>query len=803
MFDLNIIKQRISCVDVAQRLGLPIQRAGDRCKSPLRAGASNPTSFSVDTDFWYDFGDARGGDVIDLLAEIKYSGDRGQAIRELAQLTGVTNPDDTNSDGWLEYTNHLNAQTAYYHSQLTEDDRVYLRSRGISDADSDRLLIGRVTDGALRGRLFIPYQHPNGYVAYYSTRALPGSAFQENKYMKQKRDDHAQHIPWGLQTLNRNNDTLVIAEGAFDAFSFEVSGYPVISAMTGFFSKDQIPTVVSAARKFKRVFIIYDDDSKTSNAGDKFTMRMSELLTRNRIPFIVGTIPPPYHDVSEYFAAGGDLSALITNAEHGITYLACRINEFSELEKFVYSVARHTKRTAMDELQSKLKNTNRWNDKSLNSLFKAATTAPPENIVASEILRSHQIVYVPSVGFYEYSSGVWSKRSDDRINNYVDHAYGEFATYQRIKSTTGLLRNRAIREDIAFNAKPVWNFVNGTLELETGAFRDHNPNDYCSVQAAYPYNPDASYSAWTRFIDDVTMSDPKASELLQLFPGYVLFPTNEHEKIFIFSGSGGNGKTRYLEVLRQIFGDENISHVTPRGLLKDFQRILLRSSILNVAGEIRSDLHDCEEYLKSIASGEPQTACYKGKDFITFIPRTKLAFATNSQLSSGDTSDGLTRRLVMVDFKVSFVDNPDPNNPYQRQKNIRILDDISTEIQSGGVFNWVYEGYKLLKTVGYFTETTDQQELMQDFKRASNPILLFWEDVRSELRREFSNYELYQKYRIWCEDNGEKPVTANWFHREFKNVASQVYVPYRTKKYKGYRLKSENGDGNGCKMTAR
>ena len=140
MFDTAKIKQNISCVEVARRCGLVIRQAGDRCVSPLRPGASNPTSFVVDDDFWYDFGDGRGGDCIDLLAEIKYSGDRGAAIRELARLTGVLSEGADNSAAWMEYTKQLNAQTAYYHSQLTEEDRAYLHGRGLSDSDIDRLI---------------------------------------------------------------------------------------------------------------------------------------------------------------------------------------------------------------------------------------------------------------------------------------------------------------------------------------------------------------------------------------------------------------------------------------------------------------------------------------------------------------------------------------------------------------------------------------------------------------------------------------------------------------------------------------
>ena len=157
MYDLNLIKQRISCVDVAQRCGLPIQRSGDRCVSPLRPGASNPSSFAVDDDFYYDFGSGSGGDQIDLLAELKYSGDRGAAIRELARVTGVAPEGVDNSHEWRAYTEQMNARTAYYHTQLTDSDRDYLHSRGLTDADISRLMIGRVTDGPLTGRLFLPY----------------------------------------------------------------------------------------------------------------------------------------------------------------------------------------------------------------------------------------------------------------------------------------------------------------------------------------------------------------------------------------------------------------------------------------------------------------------------------------------------------------------------------------------------------------------------------------------------------------------------------------------------------------------
>lgn len=788
MYDINLIKKRISCVDYARRIGLSINDSGDRCVSPFRSGAKNPTSFVVYDDFYYDFASGQGGDVIEFAANYAHRGDRGAAIRELAALTGVLSDNNHDSQAWLEYTKQLNSRTAYYHTQLTDSDRGYLYSRGLSDADISRLMIGRVTDGPLRGRLFLPYfSGYDGYVCYYATRAMTDSAFPDSKYMKQKRDDHCQHLPWGLQTLNQDGDTLIIAEGYFDAVSFEIQGYPVLSAITGRFSKDQLPIVTSVARKFKRVLIVYDNDSVT-HAGESFCHTMANILTSKRIPFVVGTVPKPYHDVSEYYAAGGDLSYIVGNSENGLFYIAEKYRNFGDLESYVYSIARHTKRSVMDELLEHLIRVSDFEANRLKTLFRAAVTAPPETIIADEILRDHQLVYIHSVGFYEYSGSVWNRINDGIIGGYVDRAYGEFSTHNRVKAITGLLKTRALT-DVTFNTKPVWNFINGTLELDTGVFRDHNPGDYCSFISDYPYNPDATYRSWAKFIDDVTAGDPVKSEILQFIPGYVLMPHCKYEKVFCLCGSGGNGKSKYLEILRRLFGESNVTHITPRGLLDRFQRIGLRDSILNIAGEIKSDLQDSEEYIKLIASGEPLSACYKSQDFVSFVSRSKLLFAMNGQLTSSDTSDGLTRRLIIVDFKTQFVDFPDSSDPYQRQKNVDIIDSLITELQSGGIFNWVYEGYKLLSTVGYFTETSDQEALISDFKRASNPVLVFYEEKFSH-PESITNSAVYGDYCQWCSDNGEKTLSSIAFHREFKSVAKRDYEPFRSKFERGYRRKT-------------
>jgi DNA primase len=285
------IKSRLSCTEYLSRHGIHVKNGG-RTVSPLRPGARNPTSFWVEDDHWYDFGSAMGGDVIDLAAQLQYNGDLSQAVHGLADELGLQFSDY--SETYRADIQNLCNRTAAYHAALTPSDYEYLAARGFTPEDASRLMIGRVTDGYLKGRLFLPY-FKNGAVVYYATRAMPDSSFQENKYMKASRDESPsyQHIPWGLQTLNRRtngHDTLIISEGYFDAVSWEREGYPVISPITGNFSKDQWPDVIAACRMFSKVLIIFDNDA-VSHAGEGFTARTARKLFQNRIPFLVGHTP--------------------------------------------------------------------------------------------------------------------------------------------------------------------------------------------------------------------------------------------------------------------------------------------------------------------------------------------------------------------------------------------------------------------------------------------------------------------------------------------------------------------------------
>lgn len=769
---INEIKSRITCLDYLARHGIFV-KSGGRCVSPLRPGAKNPTSFFCDEKQWYDFGAATGGDVIDLAAKLEYNGDVGEAIRGLARELGIRSQSSAKPDTWKHDIQNLCNRAAAYHAALTPEDFQYLAGRGLSRDDIDRLMIGRVTDGYLKGRLFLPY-FKNGYVCYYATRAMQGGSFPENKYMKASLSecDSYEHVPWGLHTLPNRKDILVIAEGYFDAAAFEREGYAVLSPITGNFSATQWPEVIAACRMFPRVMLIFDNDA-VSHAGDGFTARASQRLFRERIPFLVAHTPPGIKDVNDYYTAGGRLETLIDTAQDGLKYMVAQHTNAVELKEFVLSVNRYTDDTAITDALYTPEMQERFAPSVLKSIEKAANQAPSESMVADEIIRECSLLYVNNIGFYEYSKNVWNPLDETSVEQLADKKYGKrFTSANRIKAVKNLLKARAIK-DVSFDRRPVLTFQNGTLEIETGNFRESRPDDYCSIIMDYDYDPEAQCPEWEKFIVSVTDEEERRAENLQFIAGYALIPDCRYQKIFCLLGSGSNGKSVYLEIIQALFGSKNISVVSPSGLTREFERIKMKDSLLNIGKDVSPDFSTGEirEWLLQISDGTLIQACYKGQTHVTFEPRCKLIYSMN-KAPVASVIEGLSRRLWFIEFPCSFVDFPNKKDSKQKQKDVDIIPKLLKELP--GIFNWAYAGYKLLNSVGYFTETPEQHRITQQFKEVSDPVSVFCEE--HEFTGEKTRDEIYSTYKDWCESTGHKPLSREKFIPCFRDCMGDKII---------------------------
>ncbi len=781
---IKAIKEKYSVIEYARSvLGIPIRKPGDRWKS--FGGGNNPTSVVFFDDWWYDHKGHMGGDVIDLCAVARHKGDKGAAIREL----GGCDP------GWVEYTQQLGNRCFKWHEDLREADKRYLYRRKIRKETVDRLKIG--FDGE---RLVIPYWK-NGYIAYYVSRdrsdsltsplsktgeidtgtpqidtgsVINSSSKNEkrsSKYKKAPLDGMNENIPWGLHTLDRDGSVLVITEGAFDALSFEQEGYRVLSPMGGHFNKDSLKQVVNICQSHENVFLCFDSD----DAGSDFQKNMAQILFRAKVPFSCGTLPDGVKDVSDYYAEDGDLKALVESAEDGVTVLCRRMKDKNEFKTFIFQAARYVEKAELVGLFDLVDFPAPW----LAQVKKQALSAPPEDVIVKEIVQNHKIKFFDALGFYEYSGGVWTRRGDSEIKSYISDALGCYRSGSRVNSIFALLKADTVSTQ-QFNTQPVFNFRNCMLDLKKGEKTPHSETFMSSIQVPYDYDPDAFSPLWMQFIDDICEGDERRMALLQEIAGYVLFEDNTLQKCFFLIGDGANGKSVYLDVLMDVFGAENVSNVEMSGLVEPFQRIHLLTSIVNISTETRSDVKGAESVFKQIVVGDTISGCYKNKDFLTFKPRTKLIIASNEYIKSRDTTTGFLRRICFVSFNAKFVDEPGPG---EKKADKHIASKLKVELP--GVFNWAYQGYKILKASKTFTVTEDQDELMEGFMRMTNPLVAYLEET--ELTGRVPRKRLYEDYVDWCREAGHEPMSRTKLMQQLHQTIKQTKRRVTETKYSGER----------------
>ena len=300
MYDIKDIKSRINCISIARHLSLPINKSGDRCISPQ--GGTNPTEFVVYDDRFIDFKYNQSGDVIDFLAYIKFNGDKGESIRYLADLLGIS--DSIINLNWKKSVQNQCNLTQIWHEALTAEHFQYLHNRKITDETISFFKIGY--NSTLK-RIIVPY-FKNGYVCNWVGRTLSPTAPDNPKYFKPTSNPETakkhnldiawidKSAPWGLNTFNTfthntHNKPIIITEGTFDSLCFYQSGYSVLSPMGGFFSKEQFSTVLSQLKSSTApIYVCFDSDT----AGNNFAFMLAKRLFKHRIEFSILTTPKPF-----------------------------------------------------------------------------------------------------------------------------------------------------------------------------------------------------------------------------------------------------------------------------------------------------------------------------------------------------------------------------------------------------------------------------------------------------------------------------------------------------------------------------
>ena len=342
------------------------------------------------------------------------------------------------------------------------------------------------------------------------------------------------------------------------------------------------------------------------------------------------------------------------------------------------------------------------------------------------------------------------------------------------------------------------NLRNGEAYLEGGTWkvRPAQREHYCISQLPGSLVPGAQCPRFMKALDQMFEGHEDADDLklcvLETMGG-ALIAGKRYDTDSIWVGGGANGKSLLLAALQFILGRDNWCSVQPSQFENKFQLGHMRGKLANIITELTKGEMFPAAILKNMASGEPITAELKNKDAFTFFMYAKNFFACNNIPAMDDFTEGLARRLRIVEFKNVFGVKGQPIAPTQGAK--IATHDVDPELRdiahgSGPLVDeidgitWVLlEAYRGVVARGAYTNPKSSQAAVMNWSLGNNQLAQFVED---KCERAFDalvkSSELNTSYRAWAAEN------------HIKNPLSQATIKARLTDMNIVWKKTETGN---------
>lgn len=204
-------------------------------------------------------------------------------------------------------------------------------------------------------------------------------------------------------------------------------------------------------------------------------------------------------------------------------------------------------------------------------------------------------------------------------------------------------------------------FENGIFDFTTMCFRDGSPSDYVSFSVGYKYEAfparDIQFDEIDNYFKTLHPDDETRKYLLTKISSYLVGKTDESLTTWVGCG-GNNGKTKAVELLGYILGDY-FGTITGSDQLCDKQG--KRLLVIN-EGEESGDLNTIG-FLKQLTGSD---TIFKHPDDKTgYRPQFKILTITNMVPEIKNADPGYLRRLRIIPWESTFLDNPKGANCYK------------------------------------------------------------------------------------------------------------------------------------------
>ena len=307
-------------------------------------------------------------------------------------------------------------------------------------------------------------------------------------------------------------------------------------------------------------------------------------------------------------------------------------------------------------------------------------------------------------------------------------------------------------------------FLNGVLDIETMDLLAPNREIRTPNVIPHDWNPKAKSDVLDGFVSRVACGDPFVESNLFEFIGLCMYRNAAYAYTLIMLGKKGdsasNGKSTYIQLLRNVLGSDNYSVLDLGELGEQFLTGNLAGKLANLGDDISSEFTRGNhlKVLKKACAGSELNADVKQRAGFKFVPYCTFVFSCNEFPRLEKPDDGLMRRLFPIRFNAKFSPDDPDFDPHFSEK-LADEDVIEAAIVRG------VAGLRRVIAQKQPTPNADSTAIAAKIKVDNSTVLQWLEDAEL-VRADFIGWTTaaaYDEYRGWCESSGVKNIARPTF----------------------------------------
>lgn len=364
-------------------------------------------------------------------------------------------------------------------------------------------------------------------------------------------------------------------------------------------------------------------------------------------------------------------------------------------------------------------------------------------IMAQEFMRLHFIYTIRddiNSEMWIYKDGIYIPQAKTYINEFCDKILGKVYKTSLANQVIAKVEARTYIDQADFFEEHHKNFIpvkNGLLHLFERKIFPFDPNKRFFSKLPINYDPKAVCPNIERFFSEIVYSQKDVQTLEEIF-GFMLYDNYFIEKAVMFSGSGRNGKSKTMELMKHFLGMENCVEITLQDLEDDgFALGEIFKKKANLSGDISNIALKNTGNFKKLVGRDIVSAQRKFKTRVTFQNYAKLIFSANELPITYDVTPAFWNRWVLIDFPYYFLteeqkEDPDEIDkiPSEKRDKVRIADPnviekLITSEELSGLLNLALDGLTRLMNNKDFTQGKSASRIQMAWEMKSDSCLAF------------------------------------------------------------------------------